>query len=145
IGDIESWDAKVLCTDIDSQVVGTAKRGVYASERVEGMPEAQVRRWFQRGTGAMADKVRVKPALQKLLTFRRLNLMEEWPFTGQFEVIFCRNVMIYFDKPTQERLVERFAQHLVSGGHLIVGHSESLVRNTTEFELLGRTIYRKVC
>ncbi|MEM6819916.1 MAG: protein-glutamate O-methyltransferase CheR [Pseudomonadota bacterium] len=144
IGDIESWDAKVLCTDIDSEVVNTAKRGVYASERVEGMPEAQVRRWFQRGTGAMVDKVRVKPALQKLLTFQRLNLMHEWPFSGQFEVIFCRNVMIYFDKPTQEGLVERFAEHLVPGGHLIVGHSESLVRNTTRFELLGRTIYRKV-
>ncbi|MEL6301575.1 MAG: protein-glutamate O-methyltransferase CheR [Pseudomonadota bacterium] len=144
IGDIESWDAKVLCTDIDSQVVDIAKRGVYAAERIEGMPEAQVRRWFQRGTGAMADKVRVKPALQKILTFQRLNLMQEWPFSGQFEVIFCRNVMIYFDKPTQERLVERFAHHLAPGGHLIVGHSESLVRNTTQFELLGRTIYRKV-
>lgn len=144
IGDIDSWDARVLCTDIDSQVVDTARRGIYAIDRVEGMPEAQVRRWFQRGTGTMADKVRVKPALQELLTFERLNLMKEWPFQGQFEVIFCRNVMIYFDKPTQEALVERFAQHLVPSGHLIVGHSESLVRNTTKFELLGRTIYRKV-
>ena len=78
------------------------------------------------------------------MRFRALNLLRAWPFEGLIDVIFCRNVMIYFDKSTQQNLVQRFAQHLIPGGYLIVGHSESLVRNTTQFELLGRTIYRKL-
>ena len=139
--EMDQWDVKILCTDLDSEVLDKASRGMYASERVEGIEPARVSKWFQHGNG---DQVKVKPVLQKNLVFRRLNLMHEWPFKGQFDLIFCRNVMIYFDKPTQEKLIKRFARHLVPSGYLIVGHSESLIRNSTQFELLGHTVYQKV-
>lgn len=144
VPDIDSWDVKVLCTDIDSEVLAKCEAGVYASDRVEGMSEQRVKKWFQHGTGAQGRFVKVKPKLQELLVFRRLNLMDQWPFSGKLDLIFCRNVMIYFDKPTQQMLVDKFAKYLAPNGYLIVGHSESLVRNTTDFELLGRTIYKKV-
>ncbi|MEL7311419.1 MAG: protein-glutamate O-methyltransferase CheR [Pseudomonadota bacterium] len=144
IRDIDKWDTKVLCTDIDSEVLEKCQRGVYNLDRVDGIDAGRVKQWFQMGSGELNGKVKVKPSLQELLVFRKLNLMQPWPIKNQFDLIFCRNVMIYFDKPTQAKLVERFSQHLIKGGYLIVGHSESLVRNTSDFELLGRTIYRKV-
>lgn len=142
--DIDAWDVKVLCTDIDSEVLAKCEAGVYTTDRVEGMSEQRVKKWFQQGSGDQDRFVKVKPCLRDLLVFRRLNLMQQWPLSGKFDLIFCRNVMIYFDKPTQQKLVDQFSNHLVPNGYLIVGHSESLVRNTTDFELLGRTVYKKV-
>ncbi|MEL7022813.1 MAG: protein-glutamate O-methyltransferase CheR [Pseudomonadota bacterium] len=142
--DIDAWDAKVLCTDIDSEVLKKCQLGVYSMDRIDGIAEHRVKKWFQIGSGELDGYVKARPELQDLLVIRKLNLIQPWPIRNQFDLIFCRNVMIYFDKSTQQNLVQRFAQHLIPGGYLIVGHSESLVRNTTQFELLGRTIYRKL-
>lgn len=137
------WDAKILATDLDSNVLATAERGVYDDSRIKGLPEARVRRWFQRGRGAQSGQVRVASELRELITFRRLNLMHDWPMRGPFDVVFCRNVVIYFDKPTQRILFERFADLLVDHGHLFVGHSESLFKVTERFVPLGKTIYQR--
>lgn len=137
------WDVKILATDLDSNVVQTASNGVYAKERVEGMHKQRLHHWFWRGKGANADKVRVVPELQDIITFRQLNLMHDWPMQHQVDVIFCRNVVIYFDKPTQKVLFERYAGQLADDGYLFVGHSESLFKVTDKFHLVGNTIYRK--
>lgn len=137
------WDTKILATDIDSNVLATARLGVYSTERASGLSPQHLQRWFRRGTGANAGLMRVVPALQELITFRQLNLMHDWPLRGPFDIIFCRNVAIYFDKATQRRLFDRFADQLDRQGYLFVGHSESLSAITERFELLGKTIYRK--
>lgn len=137
------WDVKILATDLDSNVLATAERGVYEWDRVKGLSETRLRRWFLRGRGAQEGRVQVVPALREMITFRRLNLMEEWPMRGVFDIVFCRNVVIYFDKPTQRVLFERFADILVEQGHLFVGHSESLFKVTERFAPLGKTIYRR--
>ncbi len=138
------WDIKVLATDIDSQVLARAEQGVYEEERVKDVAPQRLRRWFLRGRGARAGKVRVAPALQELVHFRRLNLMQPWPMRGPFDAIFCRNVVIYFDRSTQARLFARFAELLAPQGFLYLGHSESLHGLSERFELVGRTIYRKL-
>ncbi|WP_419415360.1 CheR family methyltransferase [Pontibacter sp. JAM-7] len=138
------WDMKVLATDIDSKVLANAQAGVYSYDRVKTLPEPTVRKWFMKGKGQQSGQVKVRQALQEMIAFRHLNLMHEWPMKAQFDVIFCRNVMIYFDQATQTRLLSRMANLLKPGGYLFVGHSESLARTTTEFELVGGTTYRKV-
>lgn len=137
------WDVKILATDIDSNVLATASRGVYKADRLGDLASQRVQRWFKKGAGKNAGMVRVAPELQAMITFRQLNLMQTWPMRGPFDVIFCRNVVIYFDKDTQRRLFDRFADYLAPRGHLFVGHSESLFKLTDRFELIGKTIYRK--
>lgn len=137
------WDAKILATDLDSNVLTTAERGVYEWNRVKDLPEARLRRWFQKGRGEQSGLVRTASALRSLITFRQLNLMDDWPMSGPFDFVFCRNVVIYFDKPTQRVLFERFADLLVQQGHLFVGHSESLFKVTERFVPLGKTIYQR--
>jgi len=138
------WDVKILATDIDTNVLDRARRGVYAQDGVRNLPPERVQRWFRRGAGTNAGKVQINPALQELIRFRQLNLMSEpWPMKGRFDVIFCRNVVIYFDKPTQKRLFARYAQVLDARRHLFIGHSETLFQICDEFELVGNTVYRK--
>ena len=137
------WDAKILATDLDSNVLATAERGIYEWSRVKDLSESRLRRWFQKGRNAQAGWVRVAPALRDLITFRQLNLMNDWPMRGPFDLIFCRNVVIYFDKATQAVLFERYADILVERGHLFVGHSESLFKVTERFVPLGKTIYQR--
>lgn len=140
---IPAWDVRILATDLDSAVLQRAQAGVYSLNHLDRLPRPELRRWFLRGAGDHADSVRVKPALSGLISFRQLNLLEHWPMRGPFDVIFCRNVMIYFDKETQRRLVDRFADMLVDNGHLFIGHSESLFNVSDRFRLIGKTIYRK--
>ncbi|MER2582506.1 MAG: protein-glutamate O-methyltransferase [Candidatus Competibacter sp.] len=137
------WDVKILATDLDSNVLATAERGVYEESRVKDISEMRLRRWFQKGRGEQSGLVRVVPMLRELITFRRLNLMEDWPMRGPFDIVFCRNVVIYFDKPTQRVLFERFADQLIDQGYLFVGHSESLFKVTDRFVPLGKTIYQR--
>ena len=137
------WDVKILATDLDSNVLATAERGVYEWNRVQDLPETRLRRWFLKGRGSQTGMVQVTSALREMITFRRLNLMEDWPMRGAFDIVFCRNVVIYFDKPTQRVLFERFADILIEQGHLFVGHSESLFKVTERFVPLGKTIYRR--
>ena len=137
------WDLRILATDIDTKVLATASAGVYGEDRIRSLPDDIKRRGFLRGRGAASDKVRVRPEFQQPISFKQLNLMEAWPMRGQFDFIFCRNVVIYFDKPTQQRLFERFADQLVDSGYVFLGHSETMHNLTTRFRLLGQTLYQK--
>lgn len=141
---IRNWDVKILATDLDSNVVARAKAGIYDQERVNGINTDRQNRWFRKGSGSNDGKVRVSPDLQQLITFKQLNLMHQWPMRGPFDIIFCRNVVIYFNKDTQRVLFDRYADMLADDGYLIVGHSESLHKVTERFSLLGKTVYKKV-
>lgn len=142
-GALANWDAKILATDLDTNVLDTAKQGVYKYERIENLPAPVQRRWFKRGKNDRAELVRVDPSLAGLITFKQLNLLHEWPLRGPFDVIMCRNVLIYFDRQTQASLVERYASLLRPGGLLILGHSESVAKAFSEFQMIGRTIFCK--
>ena len=141
---IRAWDVKILATDLDSNVVNRAKAGVYDQERVNGISKSRLNRWFRKGKGAQEGKVKVTTELTDMITFKQLNLMHEWPVKGPFDIIFCRNVVIYFNKDTQRKLFSRYADLLANDGYLIVGHSESLHKVTDRFELLHKTIYKKI-
>ena len=138
------WDVKLLATDISTKALDTARRGVYRQERLRDIPQALLRTHFLKGRGPADGHYRVKPELQKMIVFRRLNLIQDaYPFRGTFDVIFCRNVMIYFDKPTQAALVNRLYRYLDPGGYLFIGHSESLAGVDTPFKFMQPTIYQK--
>ncbi len=141
---ISGWDYRIMATDIDSNVLTTASNGVYQMERVNGIDKHLLKRWFQRGKGAQSNKVRAKQVLREIISFKQINLMSDWRLRQPRDVIFCRNVIIYFDKPTKQRLVERYADNLKMGGYLFIGHSESLFNISNRFELIGNTIYRKI-
>jgi chemotaxis protein methyltransferase CheR len=144
LGSLLTWDARILASDIDTNVLELAARGIYAAERVVDVPPAILRRHFLRGAGTQAGLVKVAPETQGLVTFRRINLLETlWPIRTSFDCIFCRNVIIYFDRPTQERLMRQFAELLRDDGYLFLGHSESLHGICEQFEFLRNTIYRK--
>jgi len=133
---------RVLATDLDTQVIAQAAEGVYPLQHVQALPDARQKRFFLRGTGRFEGKARVRPALIASIDFHRVNLMDaSWPIEPGLDAIFCRNVMIYFDKPTQRRLVERFATLLRPGGHFFAGHAESLLDQGRHFRLLGQTVY----
>ncbi len=132
----------IVATDIDTKVLETAARGEYPAERIEKLSSDRVRRFFQRGKGNQAGMVRVRPELSQLVTFKPLNLLASaWSIGGPFDVIFCRNVMIYFDKPTQGTILSRFAPLLKPDGLLFAGHSENFMHVTDSFKLRGKTIY----
>jgi chemotaxis protein methyltransferase CheR len=144
IHDIERHDVRVLATDIDTEVLAKAARGVYPASASDEAP-AGYRSYFQvKADDETEDQVFMDEAVRKLITFRQLNLLGPWPFKGLFDAIFCRNVMIYFDGPTKSALVERFTQQVKLGGWLYIGHSESLIGSHPGLELVGRTIYRRV-
>ena len=133
----------ILATDIDTQVLAEAQAGVYPLDRLEKMSPERVRRFFLKESGAREGYVKVRPELQRLITFRPLNLLEKgWFVRGPQDAIFCRNVMIYFDKPTQATILHRFAPLMRNDALLFAGHSESLFHVSALFQLLGRTVYR---
>jgi chemotaxis protein methyltransferase CheR len=138
-----SIDAKILATDLSPAALAAAQKGVYPVERLEGVSAERRRRWFLRGEGEYAGLACVHPALRELVTIAPLNLLHDWPMQGPFDAIFCRNVVIYFDQPTKRTLFIRFARLLPKGAPLFLGHSESMHGLSDEFELIGRTIYRK--
>jgi chemotaxis protein methyltransferase CheR len=142
----ESYEPPVtiLATDLDTNVLRKGEAGVYPSERIERISPERIRRFFLRGTGSQDGQVKVRPELRRLITFRPLNLLDPaWPVRGPFDAIFCRNVMIYFDKPTQAGILRRFAPLMQPDGLLFVGHSESLFHVADTFRLLGKTVYEK--
>lgn len=136
------WDLKILATDIDSEMIAFARRGYYPEDRVAALVDTQLRAGFLRRDDV--SEVRVKPEIASCVRFAPLNLLHDWPMKGPFDVIFCRNVMIYFDQVTRERLVQRFANYLAPEGYLCLGHSESIHGPHAHFKLVGRTIYRRV-
>lgn len=144
IPDIAHWDVKILATDLDSNVVAHAKEGIYTMDRVKALPDNIQRKYFRKGRGSTEGSVKMSESLQSLITFKQLNLMHQWPMRGPFDVIFCRNVVIYFDKPTQRVLFDRYADMLRPDGHIFLGHSESLFKVSERFKLLGNTMYQRI-
>ena len=140
-----SAQVKLVCSDIDTQVLASARRGVYPAE-ARGLSPERLRRHFMRGTGANAGFIRVKPELARLIEFRPFNLMSrDWSTLGEpFDIVFCRNVMIYFDAPTQRKVLERTHAVLRPGGLLYVGHSENFTDSSDIFRLRGKTVYERV-
>jgi len=144
IRNIADWDVLILATDLDTSVLSSARAGVYPNECVAKVPPEYRKKWFTSGSGEYTGKACLSPKLKQIIRFRQLNLMDEWPMRGVFDVVFCRNVVIYFDKATQAKLFNRMADQMAPGGHLFIGHSESLHNVTDRFSLLGKTTYRKV-
>ncbi|MFZ6695964.1 CheR family methyltransferase [Stenotrophomonas acidaminiphila] len=136
---------RILATDVDTQVLATGAQGVYPVERIAGLDPALKRRYFQRGTGPNEGKCRVVPALRKLIEFRQLNLLApRYDVGGPYDALFCRNVMIYFDKPTQRAILSRLVQHMGDDGLLYTGHSENYLHAADLIQPCGRTLYRRV-
>lgn len=132
----------ILATDIDTRAIERAREGVYSLERAQPVPEDYLKKYFQRGTGRHAGMVRAKPSIRDMIEFDTFNLLSaNWPTDRKFDAIFCRNTMIYFDKPTQTRILERFAPVLKPGGLLFAGHSENFTYLTQAFRLQGQTVY----
>ena len=136
---------QIHASDIDTNVLKTAERGVYPIERVERLHPDRLRKFFLKGTGAQAGYVRMRPELQKLITYSRVNLLDAtWPTVkGPLDALFCRNVMIYFDKPTQYQILKKFVPLLQADGLLYAGHSESFLHAADLFRSLGRTVYER--
>ncbi|WP_455203263.1 CheR family methyltransferase [Kaarinaea lacus] len=135
------WDAKILATDLDSNVVEKASSGIYTKARIDGISKSRQKKYF-RPLGSSGE-VQVVPEVRELITFKQLNLMNAWPMKGPFDIIFCRNVVIYFNKNTQKELFNRYADITVDHGHLFIGHSESLFKVSDRYNLIGNTIYQK--
>jgi chemotaxis protein methyltransferase CheR len=135
---------RILATDVDTQVLATAGQGVYAMERISGLDVELKRRYFQRGTGPNEGKCRVHPALRALVEFRPLNLLaNRYDVGGPYDALFCRNVMIYFDKPTQRAILSRLVEHMGDDGLLYTGHSENYLHAADLIQPCGRTLYRR--
>lgn len=134
--------AQIIATDIDTNVLAVGTNGVYPLERVEKMSPERLKRYFLRGTGKQDGMVRLRPELRKMITFKQLNLLADgWPLSGPFDVIFCRNVMIYFDKPTQGKILAKFVPLMKPNGLLFAGHSENFLYVSDALKLRGKTVY----
>lgn len=139
---LKEWDIRILASDVDTDVIARAEAGLYAPDRVKDLPPETIRKHFVKTSRTPESPMQVSPALQSLITFRRINFVEPaWPVHTTFDTIFCRNVMIYFDETTQDRLLTRFAKHLNPDGRLFIGHSESILRLDKVFRSLGHTVY----
>lgn len=141
VRDISSWDVKILATDIDSGMIETGNAGEYSDTELKNISQ-EYQQYLRHHKGN--KRLQVVEDIKKLVLFRQLNLLEAWPMKGPFDAIFCRNVVIYFDKPTKQKLFERMAEILPLNGLLYIGHSESLNGISDRFESAGRTIYRRV-
>ncbi|WP_338764594.1 CheR family methyltransferase [Massilia sp. METH4] len=132
----------IIATDIDTNVLATAANGIYPIERIEKLSAEQQRRFFLKGKGDKAGMVRARPELRQLITYRQLNLLEDkWDIRGPFDVIFCRNVMIYFDKATQRKILSRFVPLMKPDALLFAGHSENFLYVSDALKLRGKTVY----
>ncbi len=141
----ERWNAKVLASDLSTRVLAKARNGVYEKESVKDLNTIRLHKYFLKGKGEEGlGKVKIKKHLSEMVSFRRINLMgQTYPIKSPLDIIFCRNVMIYFDRPTQERLINNFYSYLKPNGYLFIGHSESLQWLDSPFTLIKPTIYQK--
>lgn len=132
----------ILATDLDTNVLAKAQMGIYSLDKLEKLPKEKLKQFFLKGKGPHAGSARVRPELRNMITFRQLNLLDNsWPIRGPFDAIFCRNVMIYFDKQTQYRILKKFVPLLASDGLLFAGHSESFQHAVDLFKLREKTVY----
>ncbi|MBL4835959.1 MAG: protein-glutamate O-methyltransferase [Kordiimonadaceae bacterium] len=134
----ENWDVQILATDIDTNMLDTGKSGKYRSRDCEGIPAPLMKRFVIND----GDHIQMVDSLKQMIRFKYLNFMDEWPVKSKFDVIFCRNVMIYFDKKTQERLVGKFVELLQPHGVLFVGHAEAIVANFSNLRNVGRSSFK---
>jgi len=132
------WDLKILATDLDTNVLNKAAKGWYHDDKLTSLPQRYRAKYAQ----SADNGIQMKKILQSMIHFKRLNLLGSWPMSGQFDIIFCRNVLIYFDNETKAKIIARFRQQLASNGILIIGHSETLTNISEEFKLIGKTIYQ---
>ncbi len=139
----KGMDIRLLASDLDTKVLAHAREGIYSESSLDSIPEPFLKSSFVKGKGKQSGNIKVKQKLQQHITFNQLNLLAEWPIKQKFDLISCRNVMIYFDKPTQERLIRRFYDYLTDDGVLFIGHSESVGNCTDIFRHIGHTIYLK--
>lgn len=144
LGNMKKWQIKILATDLSTKVLEKALAGIYEKKKVDNIPYELKRRYFQKGDNRWKGYFRVKKEIREKITFQRLNFMEEFCFEEPFDVIFCRNVMIYFDNPTRETLVGKFFQHLANGGYLFIGHAESLTGIKHSFKYIKPSVYQKI-
>lgn len=140
----ERWDVKILATDIDTSMIRKGQRGVYPIEAFKDAPKGYRERYTEEVEEDGEICLRMKPEVREMIAFNHLNLLGEWPIRSAMDVIFCRNVVIYFDKETQRLLFDRYAKTLRDGSFLYIGHSENLSGVSDRFQLMGRTIYRKM-
>jgi chemotaxis protein methyltransferase CheR len=140
---IDKKDALILATDISNRMLERAKLAIYPAKTVNDLPSSQYKKYFNPLNGAHAGSYRISDDVRKLVRLGWLNLLESWPMKGPFNVIFCRNVMIYFDKSTQQKLINRFWELLEPGGYLFVGHSEGLSAINHKFRYMRPATYRK--
>ncbi|HEX4052181.1 MAG TPA: protein-glutamate O-methyltransferase CheR [Steroidobacteraceae bacterium] len=141
LGALRQWDLRILATDVDTGMLRLARRGLYTGERLEKVAGERLLRWFE--PGAEEHQYRVCEELRRLVSFKALNLVGSWPMRGPFDVIFCRNVLMYFSRDTQREIVRRMASLQRTGDYLILGHSESLLDVSTQYRLAGQTVYRR--
>jgi chemotaxis protein methyltransferase CheR len=135
----KGWDARILATDIDTNMLATGRTGDYPASEYDRIPAR-----YRQCAHVNGERVQMSDDIRSLITFNPLNLLHDWPMRGPFDVIFCRNVVIYFDKPTQKTLFNRMADLLQPNGWLYIGHSENLNNVCPRFAMQGRTIYRRV-
>lgn len=134
----------IIASDLDTQVLAKAEAGVYPLERVQQLSAAQLRQFFLKGSGRQEGHVRVRPELRNLISFRQINLLDaNWPLRGPLDAIFCRNVMIYFDKPTQYQIIKQSAPLLRQEGLFFAGHSENFQHAADLIRLVGKTVYQR--
>jgi chemotaxis protein methyltransferase CheR len=143
IPDIDSMDVRVLATDISMQMLGKAYNGLYSKDTMGDLPDYYLTKYFTNGRNGFQNIYRINDEIRSMVKLAWLNLTASWPMKGPFNVIFCRNVMIYFDKPTQEKLINRFWNILEPGGYLFVGHSEGLSSISHKFKYIKPAIYAK--
>ncbi len=143
IPDWKRWDIKILATDIDSEILARARRGNYNADRVKGLDPGRLERFFHASAGAGQPTYQVDPDIAGLITFKQINLMHELPMKGPLDVVVCRNVIIYFDKDSQRGLFNRIAKLQRPNDLLFLGHSESLFKVSNDYDLIGKTIYRR--
>ena len=135
----KGYDVKILATDLDTNMLDFGSKGEYEIDWAEKIPPR-----YTKYIKANKETFEVSDSIKELIHFKRLNLLENWPMSGKFDVIFCRNVVIYFDKPTQKKLFNRYADMMNNNGYLFIGHSENITTITERFELLGKTTYRRL-
>lgn len=143
VTNLDPMDVRILATDISPTVLKKARAGLYEENQMDGVAEEQKRKYFIKNNNHGPVAYQVCDRISSLVTFARLNLIDPWPMHGTFDVIFCRNVMIYFDKDTREELIHRFYEKLRPNGYLFVGHSESLSSLTHDFAYVQPAIYMK--
>lgn len=140
----QGWDIKILATDLDTNVLETASNGIYKQDSVTGVTDVRMTRWFMKGRAENSENVKLSRQLRDIITFKQLNLLNSFPFKGPFDIIFCRNVVIYFDKATQKVLFDKFANIHANDSYLFIGHSETLYNVTERYKLIRNTIYKKI-